>query len=142
MRVTRCGNDISMVEAVMDLFGETLLLLPASSVGVERLHASTQINATAHKAGRTHEVIQVNSYVMSAHLERSKMRELLEPEFFGPTNIKAHQLLANRVIGHTLTSRPVTSIRGDDSSELPETIECLWSFNVFCCSGFGLGQGG
>lgn len=113
LRATRCGKDRDMVKAVMELFGETLIWLPASSVGVERLHANTQVNCQALKSGRRHEVIQQNSYVMSVHLDHAAIRKSLEQELFGTSKVQAGKLLARRIIDTTLPSRPVTNLRED-----------------------------
>ena len=47
LRVTRNGRDRELVAAVQDVFKQSLVLLPASSVAVERLHANTQLNSVA-----------------------------------------------------------------------------------------------
>lgn len=112
--------------AVQDLFGEALLFLPASSVGVERLHASTQVNSVALKAGRKHEVIHQNTYIMSAYLEHSKTKSTLETEMFGKSKRQAGQLLSQRILDSTLTGRPVTNGHGPGAvREKTQTIEPL-----------------
>lgn len=109
LRVTRRGRDLDMVKAVKELFGEALFHLPSSSVVVERLHANTQLNCPAFRSGRSYDVIQQNSYIMSAFLEHSEIRKHVENETLGIVKRGIGKLVSARTISSTLPSKPVTN---------------------------------
>ena len=112
LRVTRCGKDHDMVQNLQSLLEDALVLLPTSSVSVERLHANVQQNTGVVKSeGRKQHVLQVNSYLLSAFLEHSRIRAEVEREAFGKSKIAAGKLLAKRIVRTTLPARPSSSIR-------------------------------
>lgn len=100
--------DLARVQQVRDLLQDALYHIPASSVNVEKLHACTQRNAACLKSGRTAEVVQQNSYVMSAVLEHSRLKKAVEDECLGTTKVRAGRLLRARVAKQTLPAQATT----------------------------------
>ena len=98
--VEKKGVDLA---AVIRLLKDALLNIPASSVRVERLHASTQRNAAAFKAGRWAGNMQQNSYVLSAWLQHTAIKVEVENETLGKDKARVGPLLrARRVASSNL----------------------------------------
>ena len=108
LAITNNGTNLEMVKEIMNLFGETIYHLPASSVNVEKLHANTQILCSAHKAGRKPATIQQNTYIMSCSQEHKKLKDELLTETFGKQKVTSSKLLRQRVASTTMPSQPVT----------------------------------
>lgn len=101
------------VEGLANLFRDALLHIPASSVSVEKLHASTQQNAAARKSGRAHNTIQENSYIMACALEHARLKEAAEEETLGAKKIRAGRLLSSRAVARTTPGRTMSRVKKD-----------------------------
>ena len=102
---TENGADLEKVNAVVELFQDALFYIPASSVEVEKLHACTQRNCAAFKAGRSADNIHFNSFIMSTALEHSQTKELVEKDAFGEKRYKVGKLLRTRIVTSTNVRR-------------------------------------
>ena len=99
------GEDDEQIQDFIDLFHSAILHMPATTVNVERLHASTQRNASCSKAGRFAETIHQNTYVLSTVLQHRRMKQAVESETLGATKIRAGRLLRERAARTTLPGR-------------------------------------
>ena len=99
------------VQDLIYLFRDALIHIPASSIAVEKLHACTQRNCEAHKAGRFAVRIQENSYILSSVLEHSKLKKEIEHETIGACKFRAGQLLHRRVVSRTLPGKARSRIK-------------------------------
>ena len=87
---------------IIDLMRDALLHISASSVAVEKLHASTQRNSSTSKFGRWAHIVQQNSYVLSTLLEHKRLKTAIEDDTLGSNKTRAGRLLRERVSKHTM----------------------------------------
>ena len=102
------------LQRVQELFLDILLVLPASSVEVERSHANTQvdINATKNTPPRP-TTIQANTYLASALLAHQQIREAVDKETFGAAASRMRRALKARVVETGMSN---VSMSGGDPS--------------------------
>ena len=128
--VTNNGRNLPLVQELMDLFGQTLYHLPASSVNVEKLHSNTQILCACHKAGRKPHTIQQNTYIMSCTMEHQKVKDELMTQLCGKSKRSLGQLLSGRRASHTMPSKPVTHFKpeGEFRQKTIASLALMFSF--------------
>lgn len=88
---------------------DTLTQLPVTSVGVEVQHANLQRDNPMHRAGgRRPLAVHVNSYILSARLEHSRTKNLVEEEVLGGKSGLLKRMV--RSSGRVLQSSRATSL--------------------------------
>ena len=105
LHVADRGRSAAGVLSLVSLFWDALLHMPASSVNVEKLHANTQMTATAHRSGRSEKSLQQHTYVMSARMEHARLKRHVEDETLGSNKKRAGKLLSMRVVARSLPGR-------------------------------------
>ena len=109
--VSRNGDSAEGVQQLVSLLKDALLHMPASSVNVEKLHATTQESALAHRSGKSVKALQLHTYVTSTRLEHARLKGYVEQEIFGKSKIRLGRLLSNRVVKRSLPARTMTRVR-------------------------------
>lgn len=101
-RVERIGK-------IQAFLRDTLAQLPVTSVGVEVQHANLQRDNPMHRAGgRRPLAVHVNSYILSARMEHTRTKILVEQEVLGGKSSLLKRMV--RSGGRVLQSSQATSL--------------------------------
>ena len=100
---------VERIQKVQTFLRDTLTQLPVTSVGVEVQHANLQRDNPMHRAGgRRPLAVHVNSYILSARMEHSRVKNLVEEEVLGGKPSMLKRMV--RSGGRVLQSSQATSV--------------------------------
>lgn len=124
------GGNPEKTSSLADLCQDAILHLPMSSVNVEKLHACTQRNCAANKAGKSADVIQQNSYIMACALEHRVLKDAIEEETLGSNRIRAGRLLRQRAVKQTVPGRTMAQVKPRSANKRCKVMRlgCLGAF--------------
>ena len=95
------GQTEDALRRILSALADAVMSGCATSVNVEKLHASVQVQTTTNKKGRRAGVVQRESYILAARNAHSKLQEQVEKEVMGERRHRARCLMGSRVIARS-----------------------------------------
>lgn len=95
------GQTEGALRRILSALSDAVMSGCATSVNVEKLHASVQVQTATNKKGRRAGIVQRESYIMAARNAHSKLQEQIEQEIMGDGRHRARRLMGFRVISQS-----------------------------------------